>query len=54
LLGEYMEGTCGGSMSCCTCHVYLKRIYKWRFLPRWWIFGRNGSAGLGFSTRYEY
>eukprot|EP00527_Entomoneis_sp_CCMP2396_P007237 CAMPEP_0198144992 /NCGR_PEP_ID=MMETSP1443-20131203/20185_1 /TAXON_ID=186043 /ORGANISM="Entomoneis sp., Strain CCMP2396" /LENGTH=212 /DNA_ID=CAMNT_0043808501 /DNA_START=20 /DNA_END=655 /DNA_ORIENTATION=+ len=23
LLGEYMEGTCGGNMSCCTCHVYL-------------------------------
>jgi ferredoxin len=23
VLGEYMEGTCGGQMSCCTCHVYL-------------------------------
>ncbi|GAX12790.1 hypothetical protein FisN_15Hh269 [Fistulifera solaris] len=23
LLGEYMEGTCGGQKSCCTCHVYL-------------------------------
>jgi ferredoxin len=23
LLGEYVEGTCGGQMSCCTCHVYL-------------------------------
>ena len=23
-LGEYMEGTCGGQMSCCTCHVYLE------------------------------
>ena len=23
LLGEYMEGTCGGTMSCCTCHVYV-------------------------------
>ena len=23
LMGEYMEGTCGGTMSCCTCHVYL-------------------------------
>jgi ferredoxin len=24
LLGsEYMGGTCGGQMSCCTCHVYL-------------------------------
>ena len=29
LLGEYMEGTCGGTMSCCTCHVYLSpRMYK--------------------------
>jgi ferredoxin len=25
LLGEYMEGTCGGNMSCCTCHVYLEQ-----------------------------
>jgi len=24
LLGEYMEGTCGGQMSCCTCHIYLE------------------------------
>jgi len=23
LLGHYLEGTCGGQMSCCTCHVYL-------------------------------
>ena len=23
LLGEYMEGNCGGQMSCCTCHVYV-------------------------------
>lgn len=23
LLGEYMEGTCSGRMSCCTCHIYL-------------------------------
>ncbi|KAL7566302.1 hypothetical protein ACA910_013628 [Epithemia clementina (nom. ined.)] len=23
MLGEYMEGTCGGQMSCCTCHIYL-------------------------------
>lgn len=23
LLGEYMEGTCNGTMSCCTCHIYL-------------------------------
>jgi ferredoxin len=23
VLGEYMEGTCGGQMSCCTCHVYI-------------------------------
>jgi ferredoxin len=25
LLAEYLEGTCGGHMSCCTCHVYLSR-----------------------------
>lgn len=25
LLGEYMEGTCGGQMSCCTCHVYIRQ-----------------------------
>lgn len=25
LLGEYMEGTCGGNMSCCTCHVYIEQ-----------------------------
>jgi ferredoxin len=25
LLGEYMEGTCGGTMSCCTCHVYIEQ-----------------------------
>jgi ferredoxin len=25
LLGEYMEGTCGGNMSCCTCHVYVEQ-----------------------------
>lgn len=23
LLGEYLEGTCGGNQSCCTCHVYI-------------------------------
>lgn len=23
LLGEYMEGTCGGTMSCSTCHIYI-------------------------------
>jgi ferredoxin len=23
LLMEYMEGTCGGQMSCCSCHLYL-------------------------------
>lgn len=25
LLGEYMEGTCGGNMSCCTCHIYVEQ-----------------------------
>ena len=25
MFGEYMEGTCGGNMSCCTCHVYLSQ-----------------------------
>lgn len=25
LLAEYLEGTCGGNMSCCTCHVYLSK-----------------------------
>jgi ferredoxin len=24
LLGEYMEGTCNGTMSCSTCHIYIK------------------------------
>lgn len=24
LMSEYMEGTCGGQMSCCTCHIYLE------------------------------
>ena len=23
MIGEYMEGTCGGIMSCCSCHVYI-------------------------------
>lgn len=23
LLSEYLEGTCGGHASCCTCHVYI-------------------------------
>lgn len=23
MFAEYMEGTCGGNMSCCTCHVYI-------------------------------
>jgi ferredoxin len=23
LLSEYIEGTCGGQMSCCTCHIYI-------------------------------
>lgn len=26
LLGEYMEGTCHGQMSCCSCHVYLDEL----------------------------
>lgn len=26
LLREYMEGTCGGQMSCCSCHVYLDEL----------------------------
>jgi ferredoxin len=25
LFGEYMEGTCGGNASCCTCHIYLEQ-----------------------------
>lgn len=25
LLGEYIEGTCCGQLSCCTCHVYLEQ-----------------------------
>lgn len=29
LLGEYMEATCGGTMSCCTCHLYLsEKMYE--------------------------
>lgn len=23
VLGEYLGGTCGGQMSCCTCHLYV-------------------------------
>jgi ferredoxin len=23
LMAEYMEGSCGGIMSCCTCHIYI-------------------------------
>ena len=23
LLGPYLEGSCGGTMGCCTCHVYV-------------------------------
>ena len=22
-LGQYLEGSCGGTMGCCTCHVYI-------------------------------
>lgn len=22
-LGQYLEGSCGGNMGCCTCHVYI-------------------------------
>jgi ferredoxin len=25
ILGEYIEGTCGGTMSCTTCHIYLEQ-----------------------------
>ena len=25
LLREYIEATCGGTMSCCTCHIYLEK-----------------------------
>jgi ferredoxin len=25
LLAEYLEATCGGNASCCTCHVYLQK-----------------------------
>lgn len=25
LMAEYMEGTCGGNMSCCTCHIYIEQ-----------------------------
>lgn len=33
LLGEYMEGTCGGNMSCCTCHVYVEQPEFRELLP---------------------
>jgi ferredoxin len=33
LLGEYMEGTCGGNMSCCTCHIYVKQPEFRELLP---------------------
>jgi ferredoxin len=38
-LGEYMEGTCGGQMSCCTCHIYLPTTLATRL----------ESLGLGVS-----
>jgi 2Fe-2S ferredoxin len=38
-LGEYMEGTCGGQMSCCTCHLYLPPSFA----------GRLETIGLGVS-----
>jgi ferredoxin-2, mitochondrial len=25
LLSEYLEGTCGGNASCCSCHVYIAK-----------------------------
>jgi 2Fe-2S ferredoxin len=25
LLGDYIEGACGGTLGCCTCHVYLEQ-----------------------------
>ena len=33
LMSEYMEGTCGGNMSCCTCHVYLEQPEIQALLP---------------------
>ena len=30
LMSEYMEGTCGGTMSCCTCHVYLEQQHDYQ------------------------
>jgi 2Fe-2S ferredoxin len=38
-LGEYMEGTCGGQMSCCTCHLYLPGAFA----------ARLEASGLGVS-----
>ena len=34
LLGEYMEGTCGQNMSCCTCHVYIDDEQMQAHLPK--------------------
>mmetsp|Transcript_11749 Transcript_11749/g.18522 ORF Transcript_11749/g.18522 Transcript_11749/m.18522 type:complete len:238 (+) Transcript_11749:184-897(+) len=34
LLGEYMEGTCGQNMSCCTCHVYIDNDELRELLPK--------------------
>eukprot|EP00934_Nitzschia_sp_Nitz4_P005954 Nitzschia sp. Nitz4//scaffold23_size168460//85662//86494//NITZ4_002221-RA/size168460-snap-gene-0.103-mRNA-1//1//CDS//3329543641//5944//frame0 len=32
IFGEYMEGTCGGNMSCCTCHIYVDQPEFQEFL----------------------
>jgi 2Fe-2S ferredoxin len=28
LLAEYLEATCGGNASCCTCHVYVQKNHN--------------------------
>jgi ferredoxin len=37
ILGEYMEGTCDGTMSCTTCHIYLEQDHFYKAV--------SGSAG---------